>query len=212
MVPVPLVAFGICAARVAVAGVQDTEVLVVFVAIVPDAVPNAQVKVCVKEELARLMAIVPAVPIVKSDTEIDDARGMVVRAAVPVPDTLPRAVPENVMPLKLYENEKLADLLPSALCETVVEPLASVTVAPLLTPQDTDPLYSAPLNVTVQARAVEVEMRPELSAMSFKLHATTVVLFATDWEDSAQEKRSVSWDVTVLSTYPDAPMLNHLPL
>jgi hypothetical protein len=64
------------------------------------------------------------------------------------------------MPLKLYENEKLADLLPSALCATVVDPEASVTVAPLLTPQDTDPLYSVPLNVTVHALAVEVEMRP----------------------------------------------------
>jgi hypothetical protein len=204
IVPEPLVALGTCAARVEVAGVQDTEVLVVFVAMVPDADPKRHVKVWVKLELARLMEIEPALPIVKDGTVIDDARGMAVRVAVPEPDTLPSAVPENVMPLKLYENEKLADLEPSVLWLTVVEPDASVTVAPLLTPQDTEPLYSVPLSVTVHALAVEVEMRPELSAMSFKFHATTVVLFVIDWEDSSQEKRNVSCEVTVLSTFPDA--------
>jgi hypothetical protein len=160
MYPIPLVALGTCAASVAVSGVQFTEVLVVFVAIVPEAFPKLHVKVWVKEELARLIVIVPAVPIVKSGTVIDDALGIVVRAAVPVPDTLPRAVPENVTPLKLYENEKLAVFVPSALCVTVVEPLASVTVAPLLTPQDTEPLYSVPLKVTAHALAVDVEIRP----------------------------------------------------
>jgi hypothetical protein len=122
----------------------------------------------------------PDSPRTNDGTEIVDTRGIVVSVAVPLPDTLPRADPENVMPVKLYENEKLADLEPSELWLTLVEPDASVTVEPLLTAQDTDPLYSVPLNVTAHALEVDVDMRPLLSAISFKLHSTSVVLLATD--------------------------------
>lgn len=81
--PVPLVALGTCGASVAVAGVHDNYVLVVFVAMVPLALPNVQLTVCVNEVDARVIVIVPAVPIVKVLNDSVDARGMSVNVTLP---------------------------------------------------------------------------------------------------------------------------------
>ena len=61
IVQVPLIAFGIWLASER-AGVHDTEVAVVLVAIVPLVFPKEYVSVCVKAEEARLIEIVPADP------------------------------------------------------------------------------------------------------------------------------------------------------
>ena len=68
MVHTPEVALGIWLASDN-DGVHDTFVAVVFVAIVPVAVPKEYVRVCVKEELALEMEIVEAAPI---STEVAD--------------------------------------------------------------------------------------------------------------------------------------------
>ena len=72
---VPLVAFGIWLASER-AGVHDTEVAVVLVAIVPLVFPKEYVSVCVKAEEARLIEIVPADPIVIFAADTLEARGM----------------------------------------------------------------------------------------------------------------------------------------
>ena len=55
-------------------GVQETEADEVFVAMVPDVLPNVYFNVCVKLELCRLMLIVRLVPIVpEADVETVDA-------------------------------------------------------------------------------------------------------------------------------------------
>ena len=58
------------------AGVHDTEVDVVFVAIVPEASPKLYFNVWVKEDDALLMEIVVAFPIVTADADTVDARGI----------------------------------------------------------------------------------------------------------------------------------------
>ena len=72
MVQVPLTAFGIWLARDR-GGVHDTEVDVVFVAIVPLVLPKLYVSVCVKDDDARLMLTVVADPIVALDADTLDA-------------------------------------------------------------------------------------------------------------------------------------------
>lgn len=75
IVQVPLVAFGIWLARDK-AGVHDTEVAVVLVAIVPLVFPKEYVSVWVNEEEALLIVIVPADPIVIFAADTLEARGM----------------------------------------------------------------------------------------------------------------------------------------
>lgn len=58
------------------AGVHDTEVDDVFVAIVPVALPKEYVSVCVKEEDALVIVIVDALPRLTAVAETVDARGM----------------------------------------------------------------------------------------------------------------------------------------
>ena len=84
---VPVVLLGICDAR-EVGGVHDTDVALVFVAIVPLALPKEYVRVCVNEEEAREILIVPAEPISVAGMEMLDVRGMVCRATVWLPLTL----------------------------------------------------------------------------------------------------------------------------
>ena len=69
-----------CAARL-VGGVNDTEVEEVFVAMVPEALPNVYVRVCVNDCDALVMVIVRACPISVEDpvTAIVEALGIVVR-------------------------------------------------------------------------------------------------------------------------------------
>jgi hypothetical protein len=74
---------------VSAGGVQDTEVLEVLVAIVPDAEPNSQVRVWVKLLSAGVTLMVPAVPMVNSGTEIVGARLMGVNVTVLEPVTKP---------------------------------------------------------------------------------------------------------------------------
>ena len=75
IVQVPLVAFGIWLARDK-AGVHDTEVAVVLVAIVPLVFPKEYVSVWVNEAEALLIVIVPADPIVIFAADTLEARGM----------------------------------------------------------------------------------------------------------------------------------------
>jgi hypothetical protein len=75
MVQVPVVALGIWLARDN-AGVHDTEVEVVFVAIVPDVEPKVYVSVCVNEDDARVMVIVDADPILTEVADTVDALAM----------------------------------------------------------------------------------------------------------------------------------------
>ena len=72
----PLALLGIWLAS-DVGGVQDTEVDVVLVAIVPVALPNAYVSVCVKDDDAREMLIVPALPIAVAGMDMLEVRGIV---------------------------------------------------------------------------------------------------------------------------------------
>ena len=72
---------GTCVAR-DVGGVHETEVDVVLVVIVPVALPKEYAKVCVNEEDAREMVIVPADPIVVAGMETVDLRGIVCRVTV----------------------------------------------------------------------------------------------------------------------------------
>ena len=78
---VPLVLFGICVAS-DVGGVHDTDVALVLEAIVPLALPKEYVSVCVKDEEAREMLIVPALPIVVAGMVMLDVRGIVRRVIV----------------------------------------------------------------------------------------------------------------------------------
>ena len=73
--------FGICEAN-EVGGVHDTDVALVFVAIVPLVLPKEYVSVCVKDEEARVILIVPALPIVVAGMEMLDVRGMVCSVTV----------------------------------------------------------------------------------------------------------------------------------
>ena len=75
IVQVPLIAFGIWLASER-AGVHDTEVAVVLVAIVPLVFPKEYVSVWVNEEDALLIVIVPADPIVIFAADTLEARGM----------------------------------------------------------------------------------------------------------------------------------------
>lgn len=81
IVTVPLVLFGIWFASVR-EGVQLTEVLLVFVAIVPVALPKVYVSVWVKLLDARLMLIVPVLPRFVADMLQEDFLGIVYRATV----------------------------------------------------------------------------------------------------------------------------------
>ena len=81
IVTLPLVLFGICFASVR-AGVQLTDVLLVFVAIVPVALPKVYVSVWVKLLDARLMLIVPALPRFVAAMLQEDFLGIVYSATV----------------------------------------------------------------------------------------------------------------------------------
>ena len=81
IVTVPLVLFGIWFASVR-EGVQLTEVLLVFVAIVPVALPKVYVSVWVKLLDARLMLIVPALPRFVAAMLQEDFLGIVYSATV----------------------------------------------------------------------------------------------------------------------------------
>jgi hypothetical protein len=81
IVTLPLVLFGIWFASVR-EGVQLTEVLLVFVAIVPVALPKVYVSVWVKLLDARLMLIVPVLPRFVADMLQEDFLGIVYRATV----------------------------------------------------------------------------------------------------------------------------------
>ena len=61
---------------------------VVFVAIVPVALPKVYFKVCVKEEDALEMEIVVALPKLTADADTLDALGMVVSVCVPLASQL----------------------------------------------------------------------------------------------------------------------------
>lgn len=85
-----------CAASVS-GGVKLTEVPVVFVVIVPDALPHLYVIVCVKLLSALLIVSVCAVPSVPFDAVRLEARGIVSSVPLPLPDFVPMLVPEKVM-------------------------------------------------------------------------------------------------------------------
>lgn len=75
IVQVPVTALGIWLAS-DTGGVHDTEVAVVFVTIVPVALPKVYVSVWVKEEDARLMEILVADPMVALAADTEEALGM----------------------------------------------------------------------------------------------------------------------------------------
>ena len=81
IVTLPLVLFGIWFASVR-AGVQLTDVLLVFVAIVPVALPKVYVSVWVKLLDARLMLIAPALPRFVAAMLQEDFLGIVYSATV----------------------------------------------------------------------------------------------------------------------------------
>ena len=83
IVQVPEVALGTCSESDTV-GVHDTDVDVVFVAIVPVAFPNLYVRVCVNELDALLIDTVVALPIVTADADTLDALGIVFNVCVPL--------------------------------------------------------------------------------------------------------------------------------
>ena len=84
---VPLVLFGIWLAS-EVGGVHETEVDVVFVAIVPDVLPKEYVSVWVKDDEAREIVILFALPMVVAGMEMLDVRGIVCSVTVWLPLTL----------------------------------------------------------------------------------------------------------------------------
>ena len=81
IVTVPLVLFGIWFASVR-EGVQLTEVLLVFVAIVTVALPKVYVSVWVRLLDSQLMLIVPVLPRFVADMLQEDFLGIVYRATV----------------------------------------------------------------------------------------------------------------------------------
>ena len=81
MVQVPVVDLGIWLASVS-GGVQETDVLVVFVAIVPFALPKVYDRVWVKEDDAFVTVIVLAVPRFTDFAETEEALGMVFSVTV----------------------------------------------------------------------------------------------------------------------------------
>ena len=81
MVQVPAVDFGIWFARVS-GGVQETDVLVVFVTIVPFALPKVYDSVWVKDDEALVIVMVLAVPRLTDFAETEDALGMVFSVTV----------------------------------------------------------------------------------------------------------------------------------
>jgi len=81
MVQVPVVDFGIWFARVS-GGVQETDVLVVFVAIVPFALPKVYDSVWVNDDEALVIVMVLAVPRLTDFAETEDALGMVFSVTV----------------------------------------------------------------------------------------------------------------------------------
>ena len=114
MVTVPLVLFGIWFASVR-DGVQLTDVLLVFVAIVPVALPKVYVSVWVKLLDARLMLIVPVLPRFVADMLQEDFLGIVYRATVACPVVLKPFAPLSsvVYPSKL--KDMMTDFVPSVL-------------------------------------------------------------------------------------------------
>lgn len=81
MVQVPVVDFGIWFARVS-GGVQETDVLVVFVTIVPFALPKVYDSVWVKDDEALVIVMALAVPRLTDFAETEDALGMVFSVTV----------------------------------------------------------------------------------------------------------------------------------
>jgi hypothetical protein len=81
IVQVPVVDFGIWFARVS-GGVQETDVLVVFVTIVPFALPKVYDSVWVKEDDALVTVMVLAVPRFTDFAETEDALGIVFSVTV----------------------------------------------------------------------------------------------------------------------------------
>lgn len=81
MVQVPVVDFGIWFASVR-GGVQETDVLVVFVAIVPFALPKVYDSVWVKDDDALVTVMVLAVPRFTDLADTEDALGMVFNVTV----------------------------------------------------------------------------------------------------------------------------------
>ena len=111
IVQVPLIAFGIWLASER-AGVHDTEVAVVLVAIVPLVFPKEYVSVCVKAEEARLIEIVPADPIVMFPAVTPEARGMLSSVMLALAVIVPSYVPLKVA--RIWNTAEIAkDLLPS---------------------------------------------------------------------------------------------------
>lgn len=81
MVQVPVVDFGIWSASVS-GGVQETDVLVVFVAIVPFSLPKVYDSVWVKDDDALVIVMALAVPRLTDFAETEDALGMVFSVTV----------------------------------------------------------------------------------------------------------------------------------
>ena len=81
MVQVPVVDFGIWFASVR-GGVQETDVLVVFVAIVPFALPKVYDSVWVKDDDALVTVMVLAVPRLTGFAETEEALGIVFSVTV----------------------------------------------------------------------------------------------------------------------------------
>ena len=88
IVQVPLIAFGIWLANER-AGVHDTEVAVVLVAIVPLVFPKEYVSVWVNEEDALLIVIVPADPIVIFVADTLEARGILSSVMLALAEMVP---------------------------------------------------------------------------------------------------------------------------
>ena len=85
MVQVPVVDFGIWSASVS-GGVQETDVLVVFAAIVPFALPKVYDSVWVKDDDALVTVMVLAVPRFTDFAETEEALGMVFSVTVTLAD------------------------------------------------------------------------------------------------------------------------------
>lgn len=110
-------------------GVHETLVLVVFVAMVPVADPKVYVSVCVKDDEARSMVIVRAVPIKVEEPLMlmDDVRGIVVNASavVDAKDMFGTMLPVCVFRTAVMSPDAMV-LVPSASCSTVAVPVANV--------------------------------------------------------------------------------------
>ena len=81
MVQVPVVDFGIWSASVS-GGVQETDALVVFAAIVPFALPKVYDSVWVKDDDALVTVMALAVPRFTDLADTEDALGMVFSVTV----------------------------------------------------------------------------------------------------------------------------------